>query len=239
MSWDIAEKAAKRFDKKEGDLFVKLTDDGDSIVGAFVGDPYTREVHWTGERYEPCAHHGCELCKKIIASVKISLNFFVPETKRMMVIEGGPQWFQSVLLVRGKYGLDKWFFEVTRKGAKGNPKTTYSILPDRQIDDDIAAEMQLADLVDLDALFNKQASGGGKSFDSTISPQKAKEIDARLRKLPTATGKYAFSSLKENFGVQKISMIKEGDLLSIEKMISDLESPAPTQASFDDDDIPF
>ena len=37
-----------------GDIFVRLANDGDKVVGAFLGDPLAREVHWNGERYEEC-----------------------------------------------------------------------------------------------------------------------------------------------------------------------------------------
>ena len=35
-----------------GDLFLKLSDDGDNVVGVFRGEPLLREVFWNGERYE-------------------------------------------------------------------------------------------------------------------------------------------------------------------------------------------
>jgi len=49
-SWQIAEQMADQHAQGSG-LFVKLPNDGDRVVGVFVGEPYPREVVWTGERY--------------------------------------------------------------------------------------------------------------------------------------------------------------------------------------------
>lgn len=134
-SWDDAEEKAE---KAGGGLFVSLKNDKDSVVGAFVGEPYVREVIWTGSKYEtfnPDEHEGNP-------SLRVMLNFYVPAEESMKVIEGGATWFKSVCEVRKKYGLDKWTFEVTRHGAKGDPKTKYSILPEEKIDDKLAATIE-------------------------------------------------------------------------------------------------
>jgi hypothetical protein len=137
-AWDQAKAVADRR-TSAGGMFVRLQNDGDSVVGAFVGEPTAREVHWVDGRADECAGHGCAHCRAgTRATLRILLNFFVPAESAMKVIEGGTVFFSSVLTVRDKYGLDKWLFEVKRVGRPKDPKTTYTILPERQIDDAVA-----------------------------------------------------------------------------------------------------
>ena len=49
-AWDQAASLADKH-ANQGGIFVKLANDGDKVVGAFVGDPHAREVVWTGEGY--------------------------------------------------------------------------------------------------------------------------------------------------------------------------------------------
>lgn len=142
-AWEMADKHAN-----SGGIFVRLANNGDKIVGAFCGEPYAREVIWTGERYEQfdennIAHQGKR------PSLRVMLNFYVPTEGAMKVIEGGTVWFKDVLRVRDKYGLDKWLFEIERHGDAGDPKTTYSILPEEKLDDEMRARIAAAEAHDL------------------------------------------------------------------------------------------
>jgi hypothetical protein len=131
-AWDTASRLADKH-ANQGGIFVRLTSNGDKIVGAFCGEPFAREVVWTGERYEtydPSVHTDKR------PSLRVMLNFFVPAEGDMKVIEGGTVWFKDVLKVRDKYGLDKWLFEIERHGEADDPKTTYSILPEEKLDDE-------------------------------------------------------------------------------------------------------
>jgi len=132
-----------------GGIFIRLTGDGDKVIGAFCGEPFPREVVWTGDRYEtfdPDVHTDKR------PSLRVMINFYVPAEQDMKVIEGGTVWFKDVLKVRDKYGLDKWLFEVERHGEAGDPKTTYTILPEEKLDDAHKAEIAGAGLHDLGAL---------------------------------------------------------------------------------------
>lgn len=64
--------------------------------------------------------------------------------------------------MKDKYGLEKWTFEVKRRGKKGDPKTKYSILPDAQIDDAMRARIAAVGLHDLASI--------GASADGEDSP---------------------------------------------------------------------
>ena len=45
-SWEHAEGMADKHSGSGSGLFVRLANHGDSVTGAFVGEPYAREVHW-------------------------------------------------------------------------------------------------------------------------------------------------------------------------------------------------
>jgi hypothetical protein len=148
-AWDNAATLANKHEKFGG-IFIRLTNNGDKIVGAFCGDPFSKELHWTGDRYEECTGEGCKFCavgKR--PTLWVMLNFFVPAEGVMRVIEGGVSWFKDVLKVRDKYGLENWIFEIERHGETGDPKTSYSILPETKIDDEHRAKINAAELHDL------------------------------------------------------------------------------------------
>ena len=46
-AWDTASRLADKH-ANQGGIFVRLTSNGDKIVGAFCGEPFAREVVWTG-----------------------------------------------------------------------------------------------------------------------------------------------------------------------------------------------
>jgi hypothetical protein len=146
MATTMADKHAN-----SGGIFVRLANNGDKIVGAFCGGPYAREVVWTGERYEQFDKNNiAHLGKR--PSLRVMLNFYVPAEGAMKVIEGGTVWFKDVLKVRDKYGLDKWLFEIERHGDAGDPKTTYSILPEVKLDDEMRARIAATEPHDLESI---------------------------------------------------------------------------------------
>jgi hypothetical protein len=107
--WHHAEELAEKVESASDGLFVKLANDGDKVVGAFVGEPYAREVHWSGERYVSCLGEGCSFCesgKK--PSLRVSINFFQLPEHSLKIAEGGIVWFKDLVKVREKYGLDTW-----------------------------------------------------------------------------------------------------------------------------------
>lgn len=153
--WESAAKLADKY-SNQGGIFLRLVNDGDKVVGVFCGEPFTREVVWMGDRYEtydPAIHEGKR------PTLRVLLNFFVPAEGAMKVIEGGTVWFKDVLKVRGKYGLDKWSFEIERHGAAGDPKTTYSILPEEKLGIETLAAIEKAGLHDLSAISAGQEDG--------------------------------------------------------------------------------
>lgn len=163
-AWEHARSLAEQH-AGAGGVYVRLANNGDKIVGVFCGEPHAHEVHWTGEQYEECTGRACTWCgtgKR--PSLRVALNFFVPTQNSMRIIEGGTAWFKDVVKVRDKYGLDTWQFEIERHGESGDPKTTYSVLPDRKIDPDIFAKIQAAKLNDLVALTKGRSDSDSVPF---------------------------------------------------------------------------
>lgn len=206
-AWEMATTMADKH-ANSGGIFVRLANNGDKIVGAFCGEPYAREVIWTGERYEQfdennSAHQGKR------PSLRVMLNFYVPAEGVMKVIEGGTVWFKDVLKVRDKYGLDKWLFEIERHGDAGDPKTTYSILPEEKLDDEMRARIAAAEPHDLKSIGTGNDDDGAKGSTATkkssnaagpIDPRVAGDLVAKLKALPRSD----VDAFLAEFGVQRV-----------------------------------
>jgi len=221
-AWDQAAGMADKH-ANSGGIFIRLTGDGDKIVGAFCGEPFPREVVWNGERYEdfdPDVHTDKR------PSLRVMLNFFVPAEGEMKVIEGGTVWFKDVLKVRDKYGLDKWLFEVERHGEAGDPKTTYTILPEEKLDDAHKGEIAGAGVHDLGALVSGDGGGGGGE-DPPIDAETAAGLVTRLKALPRSE----VNTFLEQFKVQRVRDLRQSDVEAAGQLLGGLEARARRQAA--------
>ncbi len=234
-SWDKARTLADKH-ASQGGIFVRLVNDGDKIVGVFCGEPFAREVVWTGERYETYdAANKAHADKR--PSLRVMLNFYVPAEKAMKVIEGGTVWFKDVLKIRDKYGLDKWLFEIERHGEAGSPKTTYSLLPEEKLTDELRDEIAACELHDLERLANSQgdadetrpaAAAATARNDGPIDPRVAGDIVARLKSLPRAD----VDAFIAKMGVQRVRDLKAADETAARALLEQLEAKAaPAQGA--------
>jgi hypothetical protein len=183
-AWDKAKNLADKH-AAAGGIFVRLQNDGDKIVGAFCGEPFAKEVYWDGQKY-------CDSPPDGVAakpSLRVSLNLYVPAEGAMKIIEGGTAWFKDVLDVKDKYGLEKWTFEIKRRGKKGDPKTKYSILPDTQVDDAMRARMAAAGLHDL-------ASVGGNSDGDDAAPAQTPAAAPSMATIDESTARQLVDRLR-------------------------------------------
>ncbi len=223
-AWETAKELAEKHNN-QGGLFVKLANNGDKVTGAFCGEPYAREVHWVTDHYEECLEEGCPHCESgLKASLKVSLNFYVPEEQKMKVIEGGVNWFKSVIKVEEKYGFDKRLFEIERNGDKGNPKTTYSILPDAEIDEELGERMAITDLHDLAGLATKkgdQAEQTQTDADGAISAKVSGEFKAQLKVLPTDK----VNEFLEAFDIKRIAELPAKDEAKARAFLNEMTKP--------------
>jgi len=238
-AWDTASRLADKH-ANQGGIFIRLAANGDKVVGAFCGEPFAREVVWTGERYEtydPAVHTDKR------PSLRVMLNFFVPDEDDMKVIEGGTNWFKDVLKVRDKYGLDKWLFEIERHGDAGDPKTTYSILPEEKLDDAMRTRIASAEAHDLAALSSGEAASSGDKAPSKpntdsagpIDPRVASELVGRLKALPRSD----VDTFLGEFGVKRVRDLKASDVAAAKKALDRLEAAMRAGADEDDSIDPF
>jgi len=238
-AWDTASRLADKH-ANQGGIFIRLAANGDKVVGAFCGEPFAREVVWTGERYEtydPTVHTDKR------PSLRVMLNFFVPDEDDMKVIEGGTNWFKDVLKVRDKYGLDKWLFEIERHGDAGDPKTTYSILPEEKLDDAMRTRIASAEAHDLAALSSGEAASSGDKAPSKpntasagpIDPRVASELVGRLKALPRSD----VDTFLGEFGVKRVRDLKASDVAAAKKALDRLEAAMRAGADEDDSIDPF
>ena len=215
-AWDIAKQMAERHTSS---TFVRLANDGDKVVGVFVGEPLSREVVWTGEKYLDVKNPEADkyLKKGRTANVRVAMNLYVLAEKAVKVYEMGAVVFKDVFKLRDKYGLDKWAFEIERHGAKGDNKTSYSILPEQRLDDAIRREIAQLELHDLEKVLNNSDAGGDgeeQSFESYDNKQDAL-IDAaavekmlpRLKVLPRET----LDRFLKKFEIQRVKDLRARD----------------------------
>lgn len=144
--WAAAKETVEN--SKGSGLYVRLEDDGDKIVGSFVGEPLTRELCWNEKTnsYEEFTPEQAKAGRKM--SPKFAMNVFVPANEQDAAATAGIEYqaepavkvwecskktFEKVIKCLDKYGHGKWCFEIERNGAKGDTKTTYTILPEREL----------------------------------------------------------------------------------------------------------
>ncbi len=214
-AWDNAKKLAEKH-ASEGGKFVRLQNDGDKIVGVFCGEPYAREVYWDGEKYSDTAPEG----GGAKASLRVALNFYVPAEGAMKIIEGGTAWFKDVVEIRDKYGVEKWIFEVKRRGRKGDPKTKYSILPETHVDDAMRARIKSLPLHDLAAV-GGEGDRGASASPATVDLDVARTIAERLRPLPRESGEAFLAEFK----ISRIRELRNVDVPAAMRFVDNLELP--------------
>lgn len=239
-AWERARSLAEKH-AQAGGIFVRLANNGDKVVGAFCGDPHTREVVWLGDHYEI---FDADKHKDKKPNLRVSINFYVPAEGKMKVIEGGTQWFKDVLKLREKYGLDTWLFEIERHGEAGDTKTKYTLLPETKIDADLRARMAPVLLHDLASLgvgddedeapepkgktppaaAPKGAAPAAKPAPAEapsgiVTQEVAEAFLARLRPLPRAEA----DAFVARFGIQRIRELKASDEAAARKHIEEAE----------------
>jgi hypothetical protein len=190
-AWDVAKGLAEKH-AQSGGIFVRLANNGDKVTGVFCGEPFAREVVWTGEHYEAYDPKNPEhQADGKRPSLRVAMNFYVIAENAMKVIEGGSQWFKDVLKLRDKYGLGVWSFEIERRGEAGDPKTRYSMLPEEKLGDELRKKIAATALHDLPNVAGGDGAGEGATTapavkDGPIDTPTATALVARLKALPRA-----------------------------------------------------
>jgi hypothetical protein len=263
--WDKANETADRI-SAQGKVFIRLENDEDKIVGAFLGDPHVEEVIWNEKlkQNEPFTKEHEAAGKK--PSAKFFLNFYAtaegngskttpidPPTVR--VFNCSLKTFKGVQKARDKYGLENKFFEIERKGKKGDTQTTYTVLPEGDISSELKSSLAKAvaaheafiekgtkvpegvlvlhDLVKIasgeDETEDASKKNGASKSDA-ISTEDSQALVRRLKNIPRAmTDKFL-----ARFGLATVKELKLKDLDTAKEFVSSLEkeaAPPPAQNS--------
>lgn len=202
--WEQTEELAKRHEQAGG-AWLKLVNDGDTAVVVFLGDPHPREVVFHEGKYVLYDEKLRALGHK--PSLRVALNVALFDTREVKVLEMGVAVFKDVRQLRTKYGLEKWAFEVKRRGAAKDPKTTYSLLPERQLTPEESSAFQALRLHNLAKLYAAEAEEGAAPSAESPAPAPApvdvaaaQALAAQLKALP----REAVDRFLQHFSVQRI-----------------------------------
>ncbi len=154
--WAIADKAAEEI-AKQMKKYVKLENDGDKVIGAFVGAPKIRESWYDPKTEKTEKFTSQHKAEGKSPRVTFMFNFYrtkegnkehiIPVTPPMMsVLQVNFKTYKLILKSREKFGLDGKFFEIERSGKKGDQQTSYSVLPDDDIPADLQASLRRAEV---------------------------------------------------------------------------------------------
>ena len=200
--WKQTEEMAKQHEAGASS-WLKLQNDGDRAVVVFLGEPYPREVCFVEGKY--VAFDDTLKAQGLKPTLRIALNVALLDTKEMKVLEQGVTFFKDLVRVRDKYTLEKWAFEVQRHGAAKDPKTTYSILPEKQLNPDELREFAALQLLDLQKLYESgPADEPAAPHDGPIDPQLAQGLGTALKALP----REAVDRFCQKFSVQRIKDLR-------------------------------
>jgi hypothetical protein len=234
-AWEHAKQMAERHTSSN---FLRLANDGDKVVGIFVGEPYSREVVWTGEKYLDVKNPEAEkyLKKGRSSSLRVAMNIYIPAERKVKVYEMSAVVFKDVYKLRDKYGLDTWAFEIERHGSKGDSKTSYTILPEQRLDDAMRRQIAQLELHDLEKVLNNTDDGadeeqGFESYEDKQDAAKGKQdrpIDSatleqvmpRLKVLPRET----LEDFLKKFKVQRVKDLRAGDQAAVLEFLSRIEA---------------
>ena len=185
--WNYTAQLARQHSRSGDNKWLKLREDGETAIVAFLGTPHPREVCFMDGRYVPFTDELKAAGHK--SSLRVALNVVNPQTGELRVFEMSGMFYGSLFELLQKRPADKWVFEVQRHGAPRSPKTTYSVIPERELTADEQAAFAKVGLIDLEALYgdNQPAPRPLDSFDrkpTPISAQDAQDLADALKALP-------------------------------------------------------
>ncbi len=127
--WNEAIDAAN---EATGGMYLKLPNDGDSIVGVFVGKPIKRKVKWV---------EGSGFVQDDTGNWRFWLNLYVPAENSTKVWETSKTTMQAVGAALTKYG-EGCSFEIKRSGT--GKETKYGVMYEDKLSDSVAKEIAQA-----------------------------------------------------------------------------------------------
>lgn len=198
--WDHTEALSRQLDA-DTSTWLRLADDGDKATVVFLGEPHPRQVSFIDGKSVPFDAAARAAGHK--PALRVAFNVALYDTGDVKVLEKGVVFFRDLLRVREHYGLERWSFELERHGAAKDPKTTYSILPERKLSAVERRAYRALVRFDLRALyaaplaaFASVEKAHGRSIDAAI----AAAIAAQLAAMPAD----AIALFLETFGVARV-----------------------------------
>jgi hypothetical protein len=242
------DQARKRAEEAgSGGIFIRLADDGDKFVGAFLGGDdgvHVRELVWDKAQDTYRDHTPADEAAGVKPTPKFSMNVYVPAEKCVKVFEMTAPTFKDLCAIKDKYkGLDTYYFEVTRNGKKGNTKTTYRILPETLIPDADKAAIKGMKLHDLkkaansgdastDLSSHEKGTANGATNGTAAAPAGAAEVVDGETALAIVTRLKALSKEKIDaflvkFQIKTIKALPKASVPAALEMLDTLEGKAP------------
>ena len=227
--------------ERSGDeRFVRLEDDGDSIMGFFAGSPHSRYVYWNGTQYQEWKE-GCGEKQNL----RVSQNFIVCsveddelEIVGVKVLEQGKRFFKTVMKRDAKYGIQNYIFEIQREGSKGDSDTTYSIDSEFKLTEKQKKQLAKVKLLNLEAFYSGDKTGSDNTVDAAddedddkpISGKQKKDLVALFKTMddPEAEGK----KFCKRFGIDKVAELPKSQL---SKAIKYMEKLTGEEIDIEDD----
>jgi hypothetical protein len=178
-NWERAEQFSHR---ESSSQWLKLANDGDRAVVVFVGEPHPREVVFDAGGYHTFTPE--HEARGLKPTFRFPINVAVLPNFEVKVLEVGASLMRDVLRVKKKYSLETWAYEVVRRGAAKDPKTTYDLLPEQQLTAEEQRRVGALKLLDLVALYDGRAETAAAPAPVPIDDPTAKDLVERLRALP-------------------------------------------------------
>jgi len=114
-------------------VWLRLAHDGDKVIVAFLGEPFTREVCFVEGRSVPFDETLRAQGHK--PSLRFAFDVALMDGGRdVLVMEQGRAFYKQLSEVRAHYPLESWTFQIERQGKPRDPRTTYSITPKKHLD---------------------------------------------------------------------------------------------------------
>ncbi|MBC8278491.1 MAG: hypothetical protein H8E46_09685 [FCB group bacterium] len=234
---DLGEEMERSGDER----FVRLEDDGDSIMGFFAGKPHSRYVYWNGTQYAEWKE-GCGEKQNL----RVSQNFIVCsveddelEIVGVKILEQGKRFFKTVMKRDAKFGIQNYLFEIQREGNKGDSDTTYSIDAEHKLTEKQKKELAKVKLLDLESFYSGGNSGSESAMDSAteddddglISGKQKQDLVTLFKTTddPENEGK----KFCKKFGITKVAELPKSKLA---KAVKYMEKLTGEEIDIEDDD---
>lgn len=219
--WQQAQERLKTYEQN-GFVHLRLANDGDRYVVVFLGNPLYREVTFVDGKYVDVDER--MKAEGYRASMRFAMNVALYDTKQVKVYEFGAAVMKDMIRLRGKYGLEGWSYEVQRHGGPRDPKTTYTILPERQLTAEQQREFQALKRHDLERLYRggrqEQAGSANRPASEGVDPNVAAVLVAELKTLP----REMTDRFLQKFGIQRVKELPAAHVQSAQDFLAQLQA---------------